>query len=770
MANISLPVLLLENIVLFPENELKIDLDQKDMLSTIEVAKKYHDNHILLVPDKNPDQAKLKNLFKFGVVGKITNIITLPNGFKRITIMGRGRAKVLEYVVEDKSNNLIDAVITKVKNEPVDPKTRQDYIRKIIKDYHKLANNATYISNELLNIIENSQDLGLITDLLSSSLPFSFATKCKLLGEFNPLKRAELVLIEISQELDIIATEITIENKLKQRIDANQKEFVLREKIKILKEELGEVDDVENAIHKFKTQLNQLEASDQVKSRISDEINRLSVINATSPEYGNLYSYIELLLKMPWKVSSNDQDNLNEIINVLNQSHYGMQETKDRIVEFIAAKLNKARIKSPIICLVGPPGTGKTTIAMSIAKALNREFVKMSVGGLNDEAEIFGHRKTYVGAAPGKIIANIKKAGVNNPVFLIDEIDKITSDYKGDPASALLDVLDPELNHLFNDLYLDIPFNLKNVLFVTTANNENHIPPALRDRLEIIKITPYTIFEKEEIAANYLIPSIVTDYNLTGKLKFSASAINKIIENYTFEAGIRSLSKLIERIARKVVVEANPKTTLINPERLEDYLGKPTNPTDFYDLKPKIGVVNMLSVGGHEGLCLPVEVMLVPGEGKLITTGSIQKTMQQSIRVIISYLKSNASKYGVDPADERFKALDIHVHAVLTDLPKKGASAGVAICLALYSAVTKKVIPSDIAMTGELSLYGDIVPIGGVKEKLIAAYNNKIKLVFLPTKNKNDVKDIPAPVIEGLKIIYVNNMSEIIDYLNNRID
>lgn len=765
METISIPVLVLKNLVLFPENELKIEVDGQAMLKNIALASELHHGYLLVVSIGNQEEDAIvtEKLPKYGVIAKIENILTLPSGSKRVTIVGQKRARVLEYS-EDSSSRLIDAIIIKHSYQPNLSPSAIVLRKKLLKNYKLLISKSPHISNELIDLLNSHEDLGSVTDILSSILPIDHQQKIKLLSIFNPLKRAEILLEVINDELNLIELEVAIDQKLRKNIDESQKEYILREKIKIIKEELGEVNDHEVLISNLEKKVKKLRAPFVVKKRIKEEISRYQLMNPNSPEYSSVYNYIELLLDLPWYETSTDESNLEAIKNSLDESHNGLTDIKERIIEYIAVKSQNIKLKNPILCLVGPPGTGKTTLAMSIAKSLNRKFVKMSVGGLHDEAEIFGHRKAYIGAAPGKIITNIKKAGVNNPVFLIDEIDKITSDFKGDPASALLDVLDPEQNHLFTDLYLDLSFNLSRTMFITTANYINDIPEPLRDRLEIIQLSSYTIFEKETIASSHIIPEIITSYKLTDKLVFEKSAITKLIEEYTYEAGVRKLNEQINKIARKVVVKNSPEKIIITKDNLEEYLGIAPNPSDYYDFKPVVGTVNMLAVAGYGGVCFPVEVILYPGKGKLILTGSIGKSMRESIDVIISYLKKRAKDLKINP--EIFNNNDIHIHGMLTDIPKDGASAGIAICTALYSALTNRVISHEIAMTGELSLNGDIIPIGGVKEKLIAAFNRNVKNVFLSSKNRPNVSKVPAEVLAGLNIIYVDHMDQIIEYFN----
>lgn len=753
MVTISLPVLVLLNDLIFPQNELKLEINDPQTLKNISISKDYHNNYILVVTKMNEDAA----LPKIGVVSQIKSMITLPNKAIKVTLLGKKRVIVNEY---NNESEVIDAEVTKIKLAIIEDTVKEAYLRKLTNLYTLLSSRAAYMSNELMDYLSNNDDLNQITDILASTLPFSNAVKRELLFELDPLKRADIIIKQMKQELDLLDIDQDIEDKLQVKINESQKEFILKEKLNIIKSELGENNNFSETIKQLRKRARGLYPS-YVKQRLNDEINRLEIMTPASLEYGITYSYISTILDLPWQKYSKYESDINQVTKQLEQSHYGLKEAKERIIEHVAALNHKAILKSPIICLVGPPGTGKTSLAQSIAKSLNREFIKMSVGGLADEAEIIGHRKTYVGANPGKIITSLKKVKVNNPVFLIDEIDKLSHNYKGDPASALLDVLDSNQNHQFTDLYVDLPFNLSHVMFITTANDINQIPVALRDRLEIIELPAYYVHEKKYIAKQYLIPNAIKNYRMENKISFTDGALNTIINEYTYEAGIRKLSNLIDQIVRKSLLEH--KKIVITKHNIAKYLKDPNYPSLYHQFDSQIGIANMLVVANYLGFCIPVEVILVPGNGQIILTGSIGPSMKESIQVMISYLKSNASKFQIDLT--QFSKHDIHVHATTTDLKKDGASGGIAICIALYSALTNKPVPSDMALTGEITLHGDILPVSGLSYKLNACIKDQIKTVYVPEANQKNIKQLPTEITSQLDIIYINNIDQIINKL-----
>lgn len=753
MVSISLPVMTLSDEFIFPNSELKLEISDPKSVKSLALAKDYHNNYILAInkisgSDSWPEM---------GVVCQIKNMITMPSRAIKVTLIGRKRVTIHEYHNE---KELFEAEVSKIKQIVIEESINGAYLRKISSLYKLLSSKAPYLSNELTDYLSSNDNLHQITDALAASLPFSNALKLDLIKELDPVNRADIIIKQMKQEIDLLEIDQDIEEKLQVKINESQKEFILKEKINIIKSELGENNHFLETIRGLRQRLNQ-NYPDYVKKRLTDEIDRLEIMTPASLEYGITYSYITTILDLPWFQSSKGETNIEIIQKQLELTHFGLYKAKERIIEHIAAINQKASLKSPILCLVGPPGTGKTSLAESIAASLKRQFVKMSVGGLADEAEIIGHRKTYVGANPGKIMTSLKKVGVNNPVFLIDEIDKLSHNYKGDPASALLDVLDHNQNHQFNDLYIDMPFDLSHIMFITTANDLNQIPVALRDRLEIIELPAYYLHEKVIIAKQYLIPSFINNYHLKNKITFTDDVIKEIINEYTYEPGIRKLASLIDQIMRKALI-ANKKVNITH-RNLSRFLDATSYHNIYHHFGARSGLANMLVVNDYLGFCLPVEVLLMPGNGQIILTGSIGIGIKESIMVMLSYLKKNASIYKIDV--NKFNNCDIHIHATNISVKKDGASGGVAICLALYSALTNTKLPSDIASTGEITLHGHILPVSGLALKLTACIKENIKKVFIPAANKKNVMQLPMEITSQLEIIYVENMKQVINQL-----
>ena len=763
MVETNLPIIFLKEIIVFPYNEIKTEFsNDKDKL-VIERAIKHNDSYILLVNLTDPleENPNYKDLPRIAILGKINTKIELPNGNVRVIIKGIDRAEVLNYV-EVEGNNL-NAFVIPTKEYDYDASEASALKRILLRNLNSYIECSSYMSNSVLGKINGVDNVSKLVDIIVGDIPLNYQDKLKYVGMSNPMNRLRTLIGDINRELENIRLENAIENKLKDRLEESQKEFVLREKIKIIKEELGETDLKERDIKLLNDKIAGLDFPDNVRFRLKDEIKRYELAPPSSPDITIIRNYIDWLIALPWKVSTIDNYNLKEIKDSLDKSHYGLDEVKERIVEYIAIKNHTTDVNTPIICLVGPPGTGKTSIAKSIAKAINKKFVKISVGGINDEGEIKGHRRTYIGANPGKIIQGLKKAKVNNPLFLIDEIDKMTSNYKGDPASSLLDVLDKEQNNMFMDNYIEEEFDLSKVMFILTANNLENIPAPLRDRLEIIELSSYTNYEKVEIAKNYLIPRLSEDYNLD-TFMITDEAIMKIIENYTKESGIRELDRQITKICRKIVVNKELGTgefliEVIDVNNLEEYLGKEKYHNNSNDKNRKAGIVNALGYTSFGGTVLKCSVTMYPGKGEVIVTGSIGEVMEESVRIAISYIKSNAHKLDVD--NKVFEENDIHMHFEDGATPKDGPSAGVTIVTAILSLLKNQIIDNSYAMTGEITLRGRVLPVGGLREKLIASKRNDIEMVFIPHDNDYDLDNIPEEVKKDLEIIYVNDYMDI---------
>ena len=619
------------------------------------------------------------------------------------------------------------------------------------------------IGRELAAQILDIQDLREFISQISVNLPLSYQNRQKLLEAVTLEEQYETLGAVLQSELEILEVGHDLQQKLKSRIDKNQREYILREQLKLIREELGE-DRTSDAAEEYKAKLEKLEASDEVKEKIAKEIDRFKSMSGSAAESSVLGTYIETLLSLPWDHRSQDSSDLKEAWKILEEGHYGLKDVKERIMEFLSVRRLTSGGKTPILCLVGPPGTGKTSIAKSVAEALHKKYVRICLGGVRDEAEIRGHRKTYVGAMPGRITAALQQAGVSNPLMLLDEIDKTSSDYRGDVSSALLEVLDPEQNMRFNDHYVEISQDLSEVLFIATANDMQEIPRPLLDRMEVIEISGYTENEKEHIAKEHLIPKQMEINGIQkNQLSIQTPALRKIINQYTKEAGVRSLERKIGQICRKAareIMENGKEKVTVNTRNLETFLGRSKYSYMMANKKDEVGIARGLAWTQVGGDTLQIEVNVMPGKGELVLTGQLGDVMKESAQAGISYIRSVADEYGVAP--EFFQEHDIHVHIPEGAVPKDGPSAGITMATAMLSAVIQKKVRADIAMTGEITLRGRVLPIGGLKEKLLAAKYAKIKEVLVPGENKGDIQDMDPEILEGLKISYVDNMTDVI--------
>ena len=767
MIKTNLPVILLRGLILLPNNEIRLEFDNDLSKNIIDVSELFHDNMLLVVSSLNPleEIPEEKDLPKMGVVAKITNKIELPNGKTRVIIKGINRAYVNEYLNLKHPNEVLESIVTNIEDKEIDSKMEKIMINKIKRELEVYIKKVSYISNSILSIIPNISSLSKLTDIIVPNILIDNKRLLDYLNEIDSMVRGEMILEDIYSEKESYEIEKEIDLKVKKNMDDTQKDYLLREKLKVIKEELGEVSSKDDEIEKIKNKISKLN-NNKIVDKLNNELKRYESLNQTSPEVGVIKNYIDWLLDLPWNNYTEDNNNLEEVLDVLNKNHFGLERVKNRIIEYLAVKINSHNVESPIICLVGPPGVGKTSLARSIAQSINRKFVKISVGGVDDEAEIKGHRRTYLGAMPGKIIQGMKKCGVNNPVFLIDEIDKMSNNIKGDPASALLEVLDPEQNKYFVDNFIEEEYDLSNVMFLATANSLDTIPEPLKDRLEIIELSSYTEYEKLDIAKKYLIPHLYKTHN-SSNILFIDDSILKIIRYYTKEAGVRNLERKLEEVVRKVITDRikNNNNNSVTISDVSSYLGK-----EMYNYgkveESEVGVVNGLAYTIYGGDIIKIEVNYYKGNGNLVLTGSLGDVIKESAQIAFSYIKANANAFGID--NEKFIKNDVHVHIPSGATPKDGPSAGIALTTAIISSLSNRKVDSKIAFTGEITLRGNILPIGGLKEKSIGALRSGVKTIYIPEDNLKDLDDIPIEVKKEIEYISVKNYMDLFKKLIKR--
>ena len=763
MVETCLPVLVLRNIILFPQSEIRIELENDKDKELISLAESYYNKHILVVHpnDMFNENISVDDYPKIGVLGYINMKLDLPNNKTRIVIRGLNRVQVKNY---EKSDNFVTSVIDEIHYKKLDKYEEIAFSRSLIKQVEYYIEQNPNMSNSVLSQILGINDIDKITDVLVMSIPGTYERKLEYLNETDPTNRVMMLLEDINQELKIIKLEQRIEEKVNTNIEKSQRDFILQEKIKAIKEELGVSYDKDTEIDNIRSKMNDISLPDKVRERLDIEISRYEATSMSSPEVGMIKTYIDTVLSLPWNKKTVDNKDLNKAMSVLDSSHFGLNEVKTKIIEYLALLQMNNNTNSPIICLVGPPGVGKTTFAKSVADAMNRCFTKVSVGGINDESDIIGHKRAYIGSSCGKIIQGMKKAGSSNPVFVIDEIDKMTKDIKGDPASTLLEVLDKEQNKNFCDNYIEEEFDLSNVMFICTANYIDRIPLELLDRLEIIEISSYTEYEKLNICKKHIIPKGIKEYNLEDTIiEFTDDAILKIIRDYTKEAGVRELERLILSILRKIIKDMimlnNQSINIIDNGMVLHYLGKEKYSYHQKDSKALVGVVNAMSYTIFGGDILKIEVNYFKGHGTVITTGQLGDVFIESAKIALSYIKSNYKYFGIDY--NILEENDIHIHVPEGAIRKDGPSAGTALTTAIISAITKRKITSNIAMTGEITLRGEILAIGGLKEKIIGAKRAGVTKIYLPSSNEKDLEEIEDYIKEGIRFIFVSNYKEL---------
>ncbi|HQC84114.1 MAG TPA: endopeptidase La [Bacilli bacterium] len=761
----NLPVLLLKKLVLLPYQEVRLELNADVSKKVVELSEKYYDSKLLVVCPNNsveisPSASDLPNV---GVLAKIKSRIELPNGNFRVIIDGLNRVNVREYWENNEDADILECTVKRlyIQKDITDEETALvRTLKTLITEYMKESPEA---SNAVTTTIGSINDLDMLTDIITNFLPFDFKKKVSYMNEFDYIIRANNLVKDINVELEVINIESKIDDEIRDSFAKEQRDYILRQKVSKLNKELGINVDKQSEVSEFNEKINALDLPLKTKDKLLDEVKKYSYTALNNPDSNVIRSYLDTVLSLPWNKYSKDESDLKKVKKALDKDHYGYEEAKQRILEFIAIKKNNGNLNGPIICLVGPPGTGKTTFGMSVSKSLNREFYKISVGGMSDASELTGHRRTYLGSSPGKIIQGLRKCGTSNPVILIDEVDKMLMDYHGDPSAVLLDILDPNQNSNFVDNYIEESFDLSKVLFILTANDIRDIPDALKDRLEIIEINSYTEEEKINIAKKYMIPLISTEYNLP-KVKISDENLKYIIKGYTYESGVRDLERNLRKIGRNIIINELDIKSLTN-ELIDNILGSP-----IYNLNVKkinhVGNVSSLGVTPLGGIIVPFESILTSGKGVTIM-GNIEDSVKESAMIAYNYISNMAKHYGID--QKQLNNNQILINALNYNIKKDGTSGGLAILTSMISLLLNIEIPQDVCFTGEITLHGDVCGVGGIKEKLIGAYNKNYHTVFMSIENKNDVERVPQEIKQNLNIIFVSNYEEIMESLFYKI-
>ena len=758
----SLPTVPLRGNTILPGMIAHFDVGRERSIKAVERAM-LTDQSLFLVSQREIDteEPEIEDLYVVGVIAHIRQIVRLPKNMVRVLAEGICRAALLtlddngEYLEAGVERIIDDSVLTAMESEAL----RQE----LLSSFSTYCQTNESISQEVADRIMETDGLDELMEQIANNLPLPWEKRQQLLDVTTRREFGELLCVMMENEVSVMRIRQELSAKIKERLDENQKEYILREQIKIIREELGEDTSVDDA-DRFLEMTDKLKASKEIKDKIKEEIRRLKGMASQSPEFSVQYGYIETLLKMPWDKKSRDNTDLKKAREILDRDHYGLEKVKERVLEFLAVRFLTKKGSSPILCLVGPPGTGKTSIGRSVAEALGKKYVRLSLGGVHDEAEIRGHRRTYVGAMPGRIANALKNAGVKNPLIVLDEIDKLSANYRGETASAMLEVLDSEQNNRFEDHYIELPIDLSEVLFITTANDAAAIPQPLYDRMEVIEVSSYTENEKWHIGKEHLLPKQIEANGLTDKqLTISDKALSKIISEYTREAGVRSLERRLGEICRKAarqILEDKKKKVSVTERNLADFLGQPKYLFNEANKKDEVGIVRGLAWTSVGGDTLEIEVNVMPGKGDILLTGQLGDVMKESARTGISWIRSEADRYKIAP--DVFEKNDIHIHIPEGAVPKDGPSAGITMATAMLSALTERPVRADVAMTGEITLRGRVLPIGGLKEKLLAAKKAGIKKVLVPEKNRSDVSEISAEITDGLEIVFVSAMKQVL--------
>lgn len=758
------PLLPLRGLLVYPSMVLHLDVGREKSVKALEKAM-VEDNLILLCSQSevNIEEPTQEDIFRIGTVAKVRQMLKLPNGTIRVLVEGMERAEIIEYLDNDEYYEVMAK--ERPEEETVDPEV-DALMRTVLTQFEHYINLSKKVTPETLAAVSDIEEAGRLADVITSHLSLKIKDKQEILETIDVRKRLEKLLDILNNEREVLELERKINQRVKKQMEKTQKEYYLREQMKAIQKELGEKEGRAGEAEELRAQLEEKGLPENVREKVEKEIDRLEKMPASSAEGGVIRNYVDWLLSLPWSNKTEDDLDLAKAEQVLNEDHYGLDKPKERVLEYLAVQKLVKKLKGPILCLVGPPGVGKTSLARSIARSLGREFVRISLGGVRDEAEIRGHRRTYVGAMPGRVIQGMKTAGTLNPVFLLDEIDKMASDFRGDPSSALLEVLDPEQNNTFSDHFIEVPFDLSNVMFITTANAVHNIPRPLLDRMETLFIPGYTELEKLQIANRYLLPKQKREHGLEPEqLEIGEDVLLKVIREYTRESGVRNLEQQVAALCRKAakqIVSADKEQIAITPDSLKDYLGAAKFRYGMAELEDQIGTVTGLAWTEVGGETLVIEVTVVPGAGKLTLTGKLGDVMKESAQAAFSYTRSKAAELGI-PLDFHEKN-DIHIHIPEGAIPKDGPSAGITIATALISALTNRHVSKDVAMTGEITLRGRVLPIGGLKEKSLAAHRAGYRKVLMPKDNERDLRDIPDSVKEDLEFVPVSHMDQVLEH------
>ncbi|ASI35993.1 MULTISPECIES: endopeptidase La [unclassified Exiguobacterium] len=758
------PLLPLRGVVAYPLIGLTIDVGRPVSLKAL-LASKEHEIDLVVVTQRDPEaEPSVDGLHTIGTLVQIAKMSELGNDTVRVRVIGKERVRIEQVSETDEG---YQAAIEPIEKIDIKGAKQEALVRLIKEQFGQLVSRIKGIGTDERRRFETYERLDSLTDYITSKLPIELAKKQEFLEENDPVERGLMLLDVMKHEYEVVELEREMRERTKKTIEQSQRDYYLREQLKTIQQELGgEAVSAESDAVKYKEQLAMLDLSDTAVANVEKEINRLAVVPATSPEHGVIRNYLEWFFSLPWNEATDDFLNVEAASEQLDEDHYGLEKVKERILEYLAVRQLTDSLRGPILCLAGPPGVGKTSLARSIATALERKFVRVSLGGVRDEAEIRGHRRTYIGAMPGRIIRGLKQAGTNNPVFLLDEIDKMSNDFRGDPSSAMLEVLDPEQNNSFSDHYIEEPFDLSNVLFIATANDVSNIPGPLLDRMELIQIGGYTEQEKAQIAVRHLLSKQIKEHGLKkSQLTVKPDALEEVVRRYTREAGVRNLERVLGSLCRKAakqIAMGEKKRVTVTKRNLPDFLGKPIYRYGQGELEDTIGAVTGLAYTAFGGDTLTIEVSLAPGKGKLQLTGKLGDVMQESAQTAYSFVRANAETVGIDP--NFYETQDIHIHVPEGAVPKDGPSAGITIATALISALTKRPVRRDVGMTGEITLRGRVLPIGGLKEKSLAAHRAGLTTILMPQDNTRDIDEIPETVRDGIRFIPVATMDQVLEH------